>query len=465
MPRRQIFSGFRFRMAIQLVIGMVIVVSFGGMGIYSATKMTAGSLAQADLTMEIKIELLSAHLALEELFGAEGDLVGERRQQYYAVANDYIDALLNGGEYYEGPVSRLEHDRLVNLTVQVRDKTAGLQLLDHDIATSLVRGEDVSWLLQEYERGFAEIRLLLGELEEDLRNEIDWQIKSFVSMQAVLLFFACLGLILFAASRYRHEKNRESMLRRLELSNTDLEMALDYAKRVSREKADFFASMSHELRTPLHGILSFSRLGKSRVNTASVDKLGSYFQRINDSAERLLGLLNNLLDLSKIEAGFMKLDYKDGDLKALVEGCVSDVEAWMAESDLSVQWQVGEYDMHAQFDPLRMQQVVNNLLSNAIKFSPEGGMITIGMECKSQSGRDWISVSIRDEGQGIPEAEFGAIFDAFVQSSANSGGEGTGLGLPIAREIIELHNGQIYVDSSVGRFTCFSFEIPVRKLK
>jgi len=257
----------------------------------------------------------------------------------------------------------------------------------------------------------------------------------------------------------RHEAERQLALHRDNLQRLvdertagllQTKQALELALHA---RSEFLANMSHELRTPMHAVLSFARLGEERAETGAHDKLHDYFSRIALSGERLLTLINNLLDLSKLEAGKMTLESHETDLAELAEEVVAELELLAARKSLNIAL-VSHADVaRICVDRERMRQVISNLLSNAIRFSPEGGRIElnigvdvmrIGRRATDSSGRPALRLTVADQGPGIPPAELEFVFDKFAQSSTTrTGAGGTGLGLAICREIVQAHQGTI----------------------
>ena len=216
--------------------------------------------------------------------------------------------------------------------------------------------------------------------------------------------------------------------------------------------------MSHELRTPMHGILSFAKFGVNKADIASKEKLGKYFSNILISGERLLHLLDDLLDLSKIEVGKMVFNKVESNLIEVVERCCVEQEQQLKDMKIIVKVDVATNDVNTGiFDEAGIGQVVTNLLSNAIKFSPENSVITIVIA--KDDGE--LKFSIQDQGVGIPSDELEDIFDVFIQSSkTDTGAGGTGLGLAICKKIIEGHAGKIWAENGNEGGALFTFIIP-----
>jgi PAS domain S-box-containing protein len=237
------------------------------------------------------------------------------------------------------------------------------------------------------------------------------------------------------------------------------------AEAANQAKSMFLANMSHELRTPMHAILSFSNLGLKKTNDP---KLARYFQNIRSSSIRLTGLLNDLLDLSKLDIGKMEVEFIEQDLLILIHQAEVELTSLLKDKSISINLNTSE-SVNCMVDHKLMLQVIINLLSNAIKFSPEFSVIDIDVQkldypfVKGQKGI--VRLSVIDQGVGIPEDEIESIFDKFVQSTKTmTDAGGTGLGLAITKEIIKLHHGKIYAESPpAGRDkgTAVMFEVPI----
>jgi len=229
--------------------------------------------------------------------------------------------------------------------------------------------------------------------------------------------------------------------------------------------------MSHELRTPMHAILSFAQFGRERVGQVTAEKIGDYFDRIRESGSRLLRLIDDLLDLSKLEAGRMTISRKPTDLERLVGEVMGDLEPLMAARWLRHGGVVDAGVREIRADALRLGQVLRNLVANAIRFSPDGAEILVSASPASLPGRragdtgslPAVRLVVADRGTGIPEGELERIFDRFVQGSTTRRGVGgTGLGLTICREIVLAHGGTICAHNREGGGAEFEVLLPLR---
>lgn len=256
----------------------------------------------------------------------------------------------------------------------------------------------------------------------------------------------------------------------LVLTQQALVKSKERAELANQVKNEFLANMSHELRTPMHSILSFSGLGEDKIESASKEKLKQYFTRIHQSGERLMPLLNDLLDLSKLEAGHIEFDKKQGDIRLLAKVIIEEFSTIIMEKSISITLDSSVIDTVAEYDHDKLLQVFRNLIANAIKYTPGGRLINIDF-AEAEISADLnqgdekkiaaIAVSVIDQGIGIPEDELKTVFDKFIQSSkTKTGGGGTGLGLAICEEIISGHNGRIWAENNPSGGARFTFVIP-----
>jgi len=232
--------------------------------------------------------------------------------------------------------------------------------------------------------------------------------------------------------------------------------ARDAALQASRAKSDFIANVSHELRTPLQSILGLSEIGNRRTGTEP--RLGELFADVHRAGQRMLSLVNDLLDLSKIEHGAELIHPQRLDLRPLADETARELGPLLAARQQVLRSELGEDELIVLVDPLRLQQLLRNLLANAIRFSPEGGVIELTSGHDEQGD---VRISIADRGPGIPPDELESIFEAFVQSSATqSAAGGTGLGLAICRRIAQAHGGRIWAENREGGGAVISLVLP-----
>ena len=226
----------------------------------------------------------------------------------------------------------------------------------------------------------------------------------------------------------------------------------------SRHKSEFLANMSHELRTPLNAIIGFSEVLLERMFGEVNEKQVEYLQDILSSGRHLLSLINDILDLSKVEAGRMELELSVFDLPQALESALTLVRERASRRglalDLHVDGRLGEF----RADERKIRQVLLNLLSNAVKFTPEGGRVGVA----ATLGDGAVEISVSDTGIGIASEDQARIFEEFQQVRGAGGTEqGTGLGLALARRIVELHGGTIGLESAPGRGSTFTLTLPV----
>ena len=227
----------------------------------------------------------------------------------------------------------------------------------------------------------------------------------------------------------------------------------------SQHKSAFLANMSHELRTPLNAIIGFTDVLRSEMFGAVNEKQREYLGDVLSSGRHLLSLINDILDLSKVEAGRMELELSEFSLEALIDEAVTLVRERAGQHGIELAREVDGVDV-VLADERKMKQVLLNLLSNAVKFTPDGGWV--GVTARRYDGE--VEISVRDSGVGIAPEDLPKVFEEFRQvGAASAKAEGTGLGLTLTRRLVELHGGRIWVESELGKGTTFAFRVPLRE--
>ena len=229
----------------------------------------------------------------------------------------------------------------------------------------------------------------------------------------------------------------------------------------SRHKSEFLANMSHELRTPLSSIMGFSEVLRGRMVGDVNDKQAEYLNDIHEAGEHLLSLINDILDLAKIEAGQMDLRLESFDLPGAIANAVTLVRERALRHGIKLGVNIDPRLAGFQADKRKVKQILLNLLSNAVKFTPEGGQVDLTAKLDS----DKVEIAVRDSGVGISRDDQVSLFKEFRQVGSDNArrAEGTGLGLALTKRLVELHGGAIRVDSAPGKGSTFTVVVPVRQ--
>lgn len=244
---------------------------------------------------------------------------------------------------------------------------------------------------------------------------------------------------------------------RTRLAERQARVEADLANRV---KSEFISNMSHELRTPLNTVLGFSKLLREHANRRLPDdEIVQYATLINDSAEHLLAVINDILDISKIQSGTYALDAFEVDIGAVLQDCIAAAEPQATEAGVTLSHRIAFSLPLVRGDDTKLGQIFTNLITNAVKFTPSGGTVTVEVMEQDNGG---IMISVRDTGIGMSEDEIRVALEPFgqVDRARTRWREGAGLGLTIAKSLVELHGGELMIASVKGKGTDVTVKLP-----
>jgi len=386
----------------------------------------------------------------------EVELLGRVREDYeefIKVATAVIE-LIRAGQTAQGRELQLARatplaDRLERLTNELVNKA------ESDMVGSIETSHEAYLASRRVVIGFAvgSILLALG-----LGYAISWSLVGPVQQMDARLREIAGGDF----SRRVDVSNRDelgALAANLNRMSEELGRLYRQLEDASRHKSEFLANMSHELRTPLNAIIGFSEVLHERMFGELNPKQAEYVQDIHASGQHLLALINEILDLSKVEAGRMELELAPLDLRATLEGALTLIRERATRHGIALELAVDDRVGELVADERKVRQVVLNLLANAVKFTPDGGRITV----TAVPADGVVEIAVADTGVGIAPEDQAAVFEEFRQVGAGqSRREGTGLGLTLAKKLVELHGGRIWVKSQVGEGSTFTLTIPLR---
>jgi signal transduction histidine kinase len=431
-----------------------------------------------------------------EVLIAEDSLTQAEKLKYLLEEQDYaVTAVTNGKQALEAarkhPPSLIISDIVMpemdghTLCKEIKaDKT--LQNIPVILLTSLSGVEEVLKALECGADGFirkpyeasellSRIRYILVNREMRTGDTMQWGAEIYLSGKRYFITAERQQILdlLFSTFMDAVQINGELELKQRELmqlagqlkekaddlatANKELERRGHELERATEVKSRFFASMSHDLRTPMNAIIGFSDLLAQETAGQLNDKQKRFVQHVGNGCRFLLQLINDILDLSKLESGQLELNRQEFLVEAAVPEVLSSLTPLATAKKIELK-SVIEPDLRISADPLRVKQVLYNLLSNAIKFTPEGGVVQV----QASRNGSYAKLSVTDTGVGIRTEDQAVIFDEFRQvGDGRAKKEGTGLGLAIAKRLVEQHGGEISVESEVGKGSRFNFTLPL----
>ncbi|MBI5858311.1 MAG: tetratricopeptide repeat protein [Sphingobacteriales bacterium] len=304
-------------------------------------------------------------------------------------------------------------------------------------------------LSQQYSRANLELETIYktAQKEKEINREKEKRNR---------LLFLSGGLLLLAATVFYIFRNRQLLKQKRAKLLAEVEHAeAEKLRHLDKMKNSFFANISHEFRTPL--TLMIGPLKQMEQGKLDEDSSKKYMKMMRHNGERLLHLVNQMLDLSKLESGKLGLQVSKTDISGLIKATVYSFNSMAEQKQVNYHTHFPEHEIIGWIDRDKFQKIVTNLLSNAFKFTPENGSVSVDVE----NGDKRIRITVGDSGPGIPKEQLDKIFDRFYQVEGTEGG--TGIGLSLVKELVQLHKGQISVSSDTGRGASFRFSIPVAR--
>ena len=438
---------------------------------------------------EIQKSVTTSHLWLEEMLSGDGKVNLDGIRDEISKAEQYIHAMLFGARIEGQKVARVDNDQMREAVILVQERLAMIRDLTEQRAANYKTSGAGTLIDERYDAVFEAFMYQSVEVEDRLNEFIDLGMKGFRISQ-VSLIVSCLilmglvGLIIYTFERKQQDSinslfhaNRQLQLERNHLDEvaaelarhrdhlesivdertTEVKKALLAAQESNAAKSEFLSSMSHELRTPLNAILGFGQVLDSKNDDHYTDNDRICVKEILNGGKHLLELVNDVLDLSSIEAGHLEISTQNYRLNEVLNECIAMIKPLADKRGICLQ---SDFNHRAgelvNVDYRRIKQVILNLLSNAVKYNRENGSITLKSQMLA-NGR--VRIIVEDVGLGISEEHKVMMFEPFMRATSKTNVSGTGIGLVITKRLIEAMGGEIGYESLLGRGSKFWIDI------
>lgn len=374
---------------------------------------------------------------LERLLSERTKDLEIEKENYRGIVEDQTELICRFGSFYQLTFVNEAFCRYFNKQFSELTNSSFLTLIPEEEQSEIEA--QIAALNSDRQSSTIEIPIQLPE--ETLW--VQWTIRILLDSNKQLIEYQAVG---------------RDITERIEMEKELIE-AKEIAEEANQAKSDFIADISHEIRTPMHAILGYTKIGINKVEKLTTELMKRYLTEIQTSGNRLVNLINDLLDLSKLQTGKAVYTFELNSLSKTVQDVIEEFRGLAEEKEITLEFNSSSLADSLMMDKEKIRQVVTNLLSNAIKFSEAKSRIEISLSTQGQM----FLVSVKDAGLGIPEDELESIFEKFTQSSKTSATEirGTGLGLSISKQIVSDHQGRIWAENNKNGGSTFLFELPV----
>ena len=449
----------------QFVIGIFLLILCGvgwlGWQVYSSYQLSSRIIDRDSQMLFLRGEIVRLDEMLTWLVRAAAQTGDATYADRYTELAQELDAVIGKAMDLSPPHVRVAvekktkaaNDKLIDMEKQAFAAVGENRLAD---ARSIVFGQQYENQKKIYAQGMGELETHIDSIASSVAAERE-RSKIFVALAGTVLgaLFACLGFVFWQQMRTRIKLQRS--FEELEAAQAQLEDATRVAVNANRAKSDFLANMSHEIRTPMNAIIGLSHLA---LKTDLQPRQHDYVAKIKTSGEHLLGIINEILDFSKVESGKLELDAADFDADKVLENVGNLIAEKASAKNLELIFDIDtSLSQQLKGDALRLGQILINFCNNAVKFTESGEVVVGAKVLEDRDDSQLIQFSVRDTGIGITQEQIGRLFQAFEQADTSTSRKygGTGLGLAISKRLAELMGGDVSVASEPGKGSTFSF--------